>query len=84
MDGTVSTTTDTNAAVGLATSVLLSDDVLEKLYQSYALKQKRIAIDCFLAASILFDIWAITIPQGQSWESLGEYTKLQNNEIKEN
>lgn len=61
------------AASNLPTStVLLPDDVLEKLYQSYALKQKRVAFGCYLAASILFDVWAILVPQGQGWESIGE------------
>lgn len=59
------------AASNLPTStVLLPDDVLEKLYQSYALKQKRVAFGCYLAASILFDVWAILVPQGQGWESI--------------
>ncbi|XP_065080499.1 adenylate cyclase type 3 isoform X2 [Ochlerotatus camptorhynchus] len=51
-------------------SILLPDDVLEKLYQSYALKQKRVAFGCYLAASILFDLWAILVPQGQGWEAI--------------
>lgn len=54
--------------------ISLADDVLEKLYQSYALKQKRPGLGCFLAASILFDLWAIFIHQGQSWENLGNLT----------
>lgn len=50
----------------------LPDDVLEKLYRSYSLKQKRSGLACFLVASIVFDLWAIVVPQGQSIESLGE------------
>ena len=53
-------------------SVSLPDSVLEKIYRSYSLKQKRSALVTFLIASILFDVWAIFIPQGQSLESLGE------------
>lgn len=53
--------------------VTLPDDVLEKMYQSYSLKQKRAGLTCFLAASILFDVWAIFIPQGQTWESIGKH-----------
>lgn len=52
--------------------IALPDDVLEKLYRSYSLKQKRSGLICFIAASILFDLWAIVIPQGQSFESLGK------------
>ncbi|XP_055634057.1 adenylate cyclase type 3 [Toxorhynchites rutilus septentrionalis] len=72
MDGTISTTTETNpAGTNLPTSsVLLPDEVLEKLYRSYTLKQKRVAFGCYLAASILFDLWAILVPQGQGWESI--------------
>lgn len=52
----------------------LPDDVLEKLYRSYSLKQKRSGLTCFIVASIVFDLWAILVPQGQSKESLGEST----------
>ncbi|CRK93456.1 CLUMA_CG006992, isoform A [Clunio marinus] len=54
---------------GQATS--LPADVLETLYRSYSLKQKRSGLTCFIAASIVFDLWAILVPQGQSVESLG-------------
>lgn len=47
----------------------LPDDVLEKLYRSYSLKQKRSGLACFIVASIMFDLWAIL--QGQNAESLG-------------
>lgn len=50
----------------------LPDDVLEKLYRSYSLKQKRSGLTCFIVASIVFDLWAIVVPQGQSIESLGK------------
>nr|XP_029727324.1 adenylate cyclase type 3-like [Aedes albopictus]XP_029727325.1 adenylate cyclase type 3-like [Aedes albopictus]XP_029727326.1 adenylate cyclase type 3-like [Aedes albopictus]XP_029727327.1 adenylate cyclase type 3-like [Aedes albopictus] len=74
MDGTTtSTTTETNpaGAANLPTSsVLLPNAVLEKLYQSYALKQKRVAFGCYLAASMLLDLWAILVPQGQSLEAI--------------
>lgn len=74
MDGTISTMAETNpAGTNLPTStILLPDDVLEKLYQSYALKQKRVAFGCYLAASMLFDLWAILVPQGQGWEAVGK------------
>lgn len=50
----------------------LPDDVLEKLYRSYSLKQKRSGLVCFIAASVVFDLWAILVPQGQSVETYGE------------
>ncbi|EAU77417.2 AGAP009315-PA, partial [Anopheles gambiae str. PEST] len=68
MDGTMATTVGINQS-GTG-GVLLPDAVLDKLYQSYALKQKRVAFACYLIASILFDVWAIAVPQGQSVESI--------------
>lgn len=53
--------------------VAVPNKVLEKLYHRYSIKQRRAGLGCFLAASILFDIWAILIPQGQSLQSLGMY-----------
>jgi hypothetical protein len=67
-------TPEKNITTAISTNISLPDDVLEKLYRSYSLKQKRSGLGCFLAASILFDLWAI--PQGQSWESLGESITL--------
>lgn len=57
----------------LSADVSLPPEVLEKLYQSYAIKQKRDGLSSFLIASIMFDLWAIIVPQGQRLESLGEY-----------
>ncbi|KAG4080688.1 hypothetical protein HA402_013218 [Bradysia odoriphaga] len=51
--------------------ITLSSSVLEKLYQRYSIKQRRAGLECFLAASVLFDLWAIFIPQGQLPESIG-------------
>lgn len=42
-----------------------SDPYLEKLYQSYSIKQKRAGIECFLIAAILFDIYVLLVPSGQ-------------------
>lgn len=56
----------------LSADVSLPAEVLEKLYQSYAIKQKRDGLSSFLIASIMFDLWAIIVPQGQRLESLGE------------
>ena len=54
-------------------STSLPDSVLEKLLSSYSLKQKRSALVVFLAASVLFDVWAIAVPQGQKIENLGKH-----------
>jgi hypothetical protein len=54
----------------------LPDDVLEKLFRSYSLKQKRSGLTSFIVASVVFDLWAILVPQGQSAESLGKENHL--------
>lgn len=65
---------NSSSAVGFASgqTTSLPADVLEKLYRSYSLKQKRSGLTCFIVASVVFDLWAILVPQGQSKESLGE------------
>lgn len=42
-----------------------SDPALEKLYQSYSVKQKRAGLECFLLTALLFDIYMLVIPSGQ-------------------
>lgn len=56
----------------ISADVSLPNDVLNRLFQSYSIKQRRAGLECFLVASVVFDLWAIFIPQGQSWESLGK------------
>lgn len=41
------------------------DPSLEKLYQSYSVKQKRAGLECFLITAILFDIYVLVVPSGQ-------------------
>lgn len=41
------------------------DPDLEKLYQTYSVKQKRAGLECFLFASILFDIYMLAVPSGK-------------------
>lgn len=53
-------------------AVVLPDVVLDKLYQSYSVKQRRAGLIWFLVASILFDIWALLIPKGQCIEAMGK------------
>lgn len=67
----VSTTTAPETTTASAETTL-PDTVLATLYHRYSIKQRRAGLECFLAASILFDLWAIFVPQGQSWDSLGK------------
>ncbi|XP_022908254.1 adenylate cyclase type 3 [Onthophagus taurus] len=41
------------------------DPSLEKLYQSYSVKQKRSGLECFLIMAIFFDIYMLVVPYGQ-------------------
>lgn len=67
---------NSSSVAGLTSPTSLPDDVLEKLYRSYSLKQKRSGLTCFIVASIVFDLWAIVVPQGQSIESLGKIIRM--------
>lgn len=51
-----------------------SDPDLEKLYQSYSVKQKRAGLQCFLYAAILFDLYMLAIPQEQDLITFGIIT----------
>jgi hypothetical protein len=41
------------------------DPALEKLYQSYSVKQKRAGLEVFLYAAILYDVYMLVVPGGQ-------------------
>nr|CAD7570263.1 unnamed protein product [Timema californicum] len=41
------------------------DPALERLYQSYSVKQKRAGLQCFLYAAILYDAYMLVLPGGQ-------------------
>lgn len=58
-----------------ASTVNLPDSVLNKLYHSYSIKQRRAALIWFLFASIFFDIWSFVIPHEQCIEALGKSHK---------
>jgi hypothetical protein len=61
-----------SSSVAGPTSNQLFDDVLESLYRSYSLKQKRSGLTSFLIGSIIFDLWALLIHDGNV-QSLGEF-----------
>lgn len=41
------------------------DPALEKLYQSYSVKQKRPGLEVFLYAALLYDLYMLLVPGGQ-------------------
>lgn len=47
-----------------------SDPTIERLYQSYSVKQKRAALQCFLAASVLYDAYFLVVPSDQDLVAL--------------
>lgn len=61
----------TSVAGPTTASHQLSADVLESLYRSYSLKQKRSGLTSFIYGSIIFDLWALLIHDGNV-KSLGE------------
>lgn len=44
-----------------------SDPSLEHLYQSYSVKQKRGALQCFVLSAVLYDLYWLCVPLGQDW-----------------
>jgi hypothetical protein len=42
-----------------------TDPALEKLYQSYSVKQKRDGLEVFLYAAMLYDVYMLLVPDGQ-------------------
>lgn len=53
--------------------VILPDKVLERLYQSYSIKQRQAGQIWFVIASILFDIWSLVVPLDQRIECRGKF-----------
>lgn len=47
------------------------DPALEKLYQSYSVKQKRAGLECFLITAVLFDIYMLVVPNDQDLVTFG-------------
>lgn len=59
----------------ISSDVSLPNEVLERLFQRYSIKQRRAGLECFLATSVLFDLWVIFVPQhGKSFENVGTYS----------
>lgn len=69
----VRTDSDENGGAGnenkgtvISSDVSLPNDVLERLFQRYSIKQRQAGLECFLATSVLFDLWVIFVPQQQT------------------
>lgn len=59
----------------ISSDVSLPNEVLERLFQRYSIKQRRAGLECFLATSVLFDLWVILVPQhGKSVENIGMWS----------
>lgn len=65
----------TEKSVGISPDISLPNDLLERLYQRYSIKQRRAGLECFLATSILTDLWVILAPhQEKNLETIGKRT----------
>lgn len=72
-----------NKGTVISSDVSLPNDVLERLFQRYSIKQRRAGLECFLATSVLFDLWVIFVPQqGKSYENIGTYEKKEEKKLK--
>lgn len=66
---------ETTKPAAISTDVSLPNDVLERLFQRYSIKQRRAGLECFLVTSVLFDLWVILAPeQGKTFYNIGMYT----------
>lgn len=65
-----------SAPPSAATEIELPDAVFDRLFQRYTIKLRRAGLESFIVASIMFDLWAICVPQGQSWISMGKQKYL--------
>lgn len=72
-NGNVEASGQTEKSGAISADISLPNDLLERLYQRYSIKQRRAGLECFLATSVLFDLWAIFAPhQEKSVESVGK------------
>lgn len=58
------------AAVPESSIVKFRDSALERLYQTYNLKQKRASVECFLFACALYDVYALISEDRLHWPML--------------
>lgn len=58
------------ATVPESTIVKFRDAALERLYQTYNLRQKRASVECFLFACALYDVYAIISEDRLHWPML--------------
>lgn len=71
-----------STATTISTDVSLPNEVLERLFQRYSIKQRRAGLECFLVTSVLFDLWVIFVPQpGQRFEIIGMFESLLHSDI---
>lgn len=63
-----------STATAISTDVSLPNEVLERLFQRYSIKQRRAGLECFLVTSVLFDLWVIFVPQPEKrFERIGMF-----------
>lgn len=73
-NGNVESSVANEKSAAISADISLPNDLLERLYQRYSIKQRRAGLGCFLATSVLFDLWAIFAPQQEkSFHSIGKF-----------
>lgn len=50
---------DYRTITAISSDVSLPNDVLERIFQRYSIKQRCAGLESFLITSVLFDLWAI-------------------------
>lgn len=66
-----------STATAISTDVSLPNEVLERLFQRYSIKQRRAGLECFLVTSVLFDLWVIGVAQPEKrFERIGKLCAL--------
>lgn len=69
---------DYKAIPTISTDVSLPNDVLERIFQRYSIKQRCAGLESFLITSVLFDFWVIcAVQQDNNYANIGECSILQ-------
>lgn len=64
---------DYKAITAISSDVSLPNDVLERIFQRYSIKQRCAGLESFLITSVLFDFWVIcTVQQDRNYENIGK------------
>lgn len=64
---------DYKAITTISSDISLPNDVLERIFQRYSIKQRCAGLESFLITSVLFDFWIIcTVQQDRNYDNIGK------------